>query len=803
MSGRDLVFTILGIDRGSQAFDKVGNSAERMGNRIDKAGTLAIKSMLGIQAAGIASGLAVAGALGTVPLLFGGIAVAALKSNEDVQASFKNLASSVRSDVKSMTEPLVDDFLGVANDLGTAWGRDVAPVMKSIFADPALGRGIREISQGIGELGAEAMPGFLTAVRASPPVMTGFRSALKDTGTGVNEFFTNISESSDSAGRIVTGFGRITSDALGDIGDLVAQLSDSVAPHMGEIERLFDQSTDSVLGLATNALPILTSASGATMGVLNSVLGVLEPISGQLGTGLGLTLAAAGGWRVLSGAGNAFTKLDLGGRLERTALSAGVMAESLTGSATAGERVATSGSKLAGVLRGVGSAIPFVGAAAIGVSLAIDAMSKPMQDAAQRGQTLAEALIKGGSEADWARERLAKLNGENQQLARSIAELSKEQVFAGRAGQINAEQVGELNTKLRLNKQEIDDTRTKYQGMKDALGGAALKHVEYNEAVEKYGVDSKEATAAGVAWRAALDQEAAASRNAADAVKTHSDRLTEQQNIKLGIIGAEINHTAALLGVEQAQKAYNDAVAKGSADTFEARSALNAYEGALLQAVQAASARSRAENAAKSEADQARLATEAEAAAILNLAAAAGDKAPPKLQSMTAGLNATTLAALGVTARINETGQAVYRLPDGREIVITGNTEEAKRKIDEINAKAVFDKSFYVTQINRISGPRLNDPNAYSPGVARGGEVEAGRPYKVNEEGRERFVPTVPGVIIPHSATVALERAGRLGQRGGGVTKIYNLTVVNAGNSEIDLRAQFERLELVAFPEGG
>jgi hypothetical protein len=798
--GRDLVFTILGIDKGSPAFDKVGNSAERMGHRIDKAGNLAIKSMLGIEAVGVASGLAVAGALGSVPLLFAGVATAALKSNQDVQTSFKNLSSNVRDDVKAMTEPLVDDFVGVANDLGTAWGRDVAPVMKSIFADPAMGRGIRELSKGVGEFAAEAMPGFLTAVQASPPVMEGFRSVLKDTGTGVNEFFTNVSASSESAGQIVTGFGRITSDALGDVGDLVAQLSDSVAPHMGEIERLFDQSTDSVLGLATNALPILTSASGATMGVLNSVLGVLEPISGTLGTGLGLTLAAAGGWRVLTGAGNAFTKLDLGGRLERTALSAGVMTESFTGSAAAGERVATSGSKLAGVLRGVGSAIPFVGAAAVGLTVAIDALEKPMDDAADRGQALAEALLKGGSEADKARERLAALNEENRRLNDLMTDLQSQQRKAGDEGRSFTVQMGALGREMATNNKEIDDAKTKYQEMRDKLTGAALKQVEYNEAVAAHGTDSAEAASAGAAWRAALDQEAQASRNASDAVKTHTDRLTEQQNIKLGIIGAEINHQNALLGVEQAQKNMTDTLALHTAASFEGRTAILGYESALLQAVQAASAKSRAENAMKSEAEQARLATQAEAVAILDLAAAAGDTAPPKLQQMVAGLNASTLAALGVTARVNEAGQAVYRLPDGREIVINAQTEEAKRKIDEINAKQVFDKSFYVTQINAISGPRLSDPNAYSPGIARGDEVRAGRSHKVGEEGVETFVPTTPGVIIPHSATVALQRAGRLGEGASGSTKIYQLTVQNAGNTNVDIRAQFERMELLDMP---
>jgi hypothetical protein len=799
MSGRDLIFTILGIDKGSPAFDKVGNSADRAGQKIDKFGSLAIKSMLGVEAAGIAAGVAITGALAGAPLLFGGIAVAAIASNKDVQESFKNLSSEVKSDVKALAEPLADDFVGIANDLSVAWEQRFAPALRMAFTDPRTMSGVKGLVTGVTQLASNSLPGLLTALSRSEPAIEGVRSALADTGTGFSEFAINISESSESAGRIMSGFGRITSDVLGDVGSLLAKLSDSVAPHMGQLEQLFDSTTNSVLGLASNALPILTSASGATIGVLNSVLGVLEPISGQLGTGVGAALAAAGGWRVLTGAGNAFTKLDLGGKVERTALSAGILTESLTGSAAAGERVATSGSKLAGVLRGVGQAIPFIGAAAVGLALAIEASGSAMRQATENGKALGESLIKGGSEADRARLQISNLNGENAELQRQLDGMRQQMEGAGEGAQAFAAEATALKDKLDVNNTTLTTARKNYEDIRSKLTGAELAQVQYNEAVEKHGAKSAEAATAGAALRAALDEEAAKSRNAADAIKTHIDRIIERQAIMLGAVGADLNYRNAILGVDQAQKQMTDTLAKHSATSLEGRAAILAYEGALHQAVAAAGEKSRAENAAASQADQLKLSTQAEAAEILNLSAAAGTNAPPALQRMVAGLDASTLAALGVTARVNEAGQAVYRLPDGREIVINAETEEAKRKIDEINAKQVFNKSFYVTQINAISGPRLSDPNAYSPGIARGDEVRAGRSHKVGEEGVETFVPTTPGVIIPHSATVALQRAGRLGE-GGGSTRNYNLTVYNAGNSEVDIRSQFERMELLDMP---
>lgn len=806
MPNKDLIFTILGIDRGSPAFNKVGDSAERAGDRVDKAGMLAIKTMAGVAAAGVASGAAVGVALGGIPVLFAGIAAAAVSSNAEVQDSFRNLRDNVVDDVQAMAEPLVDDFVGAANDIGKAWGRDVAPVMRSIFADPAMGRGVRELAAGVGDFAGNAMPGFLTAVRASEPVMTGFRSALGSTGTGLSDFATNTSRSSESAGRVITGLGNVVEDVLGDVGTLLGDLSDAVGPQMGQVEKAIDQTTDSVLGLAQGALPILSSASGASLGVLNSVLGVLEPISSQLGTGVGLTLAAAGGWRLLTAAGNAYTNLDLGGKVERTALSAGILTESLTGSATAGERVATTGSRLGAVLRGVGTAIPFVGVAAVAMTLALDASNKSMQQAEERGRSLGESLIKGGSEADRARLQIERLTTENSRYQSQLEDLERRSLGAGKASSGFAVAIDDLHTKIDTNNATIDSARSKYKEIRDSLTGAELKQVEYNEAVAKYGTNSQQAAAAGSAWRAALDEEERKARAAGDAIKTHNDRIIEAQNIMLGAAGAGLNYRAALLDVESAQKGVNDAVATHGRDSFEARQAMLAYEQSLHGAITALGEKVQAENAGKSASEQARLVSQAQATEILRLAAAAGENAPASLMNMVRSLDATTLAAIGVTGKVTETGDAIFNLPDGKTVVIKGDNEDAKKKITEINNMSVHDKTLfinYVTAHDSKTAVGFGDP-----GRAAGGPMDAGRSYRVGEDGVERFVPDEPGVMLTRTQTSAVDRAMRMARAGlergggGGGDRHYHLTVVNAGGNAVDLKAQFDRLELAAFPDG-
>lgn len=798
MASKDLVFTILGIDKASPAFDRVGKSAEQAGDRLDKVGTASIKTMAGITAASVASGVAVGAAIGAVPLLFIGMAAAAVSGNKEVRDSFHNLSDNVVDDVKAMTEPLAKDFVGAANDLGKAWGRDVAPVLKTIFADPAISHGIREMSKGVGELAGNAMPGFLAAVRASPPVMTAFRTVLGDVGTGVGDFFTNISRNSDSSAQVLTGFGRIVSDVLGDVGDLIGQLTATVAPRMGQIEKLFDQTTNSVLGLAQGGLPVLSSAASGGMSVLSGVLGVLEPISSQLGTGLGLTLAAAGGWKVLTSAGNAFTSLDLGGKIERTALSAGIMTESLTGSANAGERVASAGSKIGTVLRGVGQAIPIVGAGAVLLGMAMDAAGQRMEDAANRGKVLAAALIKGGAEAETARVKLAGLSTENERLSSRVTELAA--LVSGPEGQGYREELGRTKKQLEENNSTLESSKSKYKELRDSLGGADLAQVKYNEAVAAHGLTSAEAAAAGAAWRAAMDEDKRKQDAAAEATKTHSDRIIEQQAIMLGAVNAEVAHQSALLGVEQAQNNLNEVLKTHAVDSLEARNATNAYEQALLGAVSAAGAKAQAEHAGSTESQIATAVTQAQAAEILNLAAAAGVNAPASLMKMVGGLSATTLAAIGVTGTVNEAGDAVYNLPGGKQVVISGDNADAKAKIDEINRLQLQAKTLYINTVT-TTGSRVAEGYGDAH-LARGGEVRAGEPLTVGEEGRERFVPLVPGTIVPHNATVHGDRASRLGAGGAGVTKNYYLTLQNVGNSQIDVAAQFRRMELLDDPEG-
>src|SRR5690606_28343350 len=89
MATRDLVFTVLGIDRASRTFDKVGDSVDRLGKR-------ATLALAGVTAGSATAGAAVAAAVGGLPLVFAAFGAAALRNNTAVRSSFESLSNTVQ-----------------------------------------------------------------------------------------------------------------------------------------------------------------------------------------------------------------------------------------------------------------------------------------------------------------------------------------------------------------------------------------------------------------------------------------------------------------------------------------------------------------------------------------------------------------------------------------------------------------------------------------------------------------------------------------------------------------------------------
>lgn len=285
---RDLIFTILGIDKGSDAFDKVGKSADDAKDRLSTFSSVGTKVLAAFPVAALGAGVATAGALTVVGAAVAGAAALILHNNDQVAASAGELWANLRTQSQAAAAPLAKDLTGALNTVNQAI-TDLAPQFNQLFA--SSGPAIQHLTNGVVMLARNAMPGFVTAIKSSEPALAGMESFLGSTGTGITRFFTNISTGAESSGRIMTSTGRIVSDFLGFAGSLFAELSNSGAPAVATLEGFLRNLEGTVLSLAHGAFPGLASAASGFLSVgsgILSILGlfapILGPIIGQLGT---------------------------------------------------------------------------------------------------------------------------------------------------------------------------------------------------------------------------------------------------------------------------------------------------------------------------------------------------------------------------------------------------------------------------------------------------------------------------------------------------------------------------------------
>lgn len=714
-------------------------------NRINGVGKASAKALGALPALGIAAGAGVAGGLAAIPIALGVVAAIALSTNEEIRESYVDLWEDVKDTAKDVAKPLHGVLIGIARDAQDTVA-SIRPDLREMFT--AAAPGLHELAGGVMDFTKNIMPGMKTAVQNSYAPMIGLRSLLGDTGEGFSDFFTNISEESGSSARILIGFGRIVETTLGGTGTLLASLSSAIAPHMGEIEQVFESLFDSVNGLATDALPVLGGTFGTLVGALNGVLNVLEPVAGVLGGTVGTVLAAAAAWKLLNSATGLFGKLNLTSRLETAALSAGLLTERLRGSADAGERVATSGSKAAQALSKMGNSLPIIGAALIGLHAAIEGVYSS-------NEALAASLNKGGTAAEAARRQIA------ENTVAYAAMQSQQSGIAKGFSTIAGDWLGLIPTQKSVAEEQRKMNDAMSESEKRAQAAAKATN-DYELAVKQHGAGSPQAVAAGQILAQVTRDNAAAQQQAADATKTHTQRLIEQFNQQLAMVGSDLAYRDSVNATTEAQKAAAEAVNAKGASSQEAANAERALEHAQLNQINSAAALAAATYTGTNEQEKNRLAMAAATRETLNLAAANNGNLSPTLLNTIRNMNATQLAAEGVTAKVNGTGQAVLSLPGGRTIVLGINdyaNSPLQSAIDRISA--IRDKTVTV-RVNTVDGS-YSSYNASGQRFgarfhAKGGSLTPNAPAVVGEEGPEMIFPSQRGYVVTAEKTQELFR---------------------------------------------
>lgn len=358
----------IGKKAGSETAKKAEKEIKRETPKISKA---ALAMFASLPAAGAVAGAATGASLAAIPLIFGGIAAAAVSSNKEVKTAFSDLSDEVVDDVKKMSSPLRDDFIGVADRASAAWQRSL-PQLRSIFGD--LDDGIREVSDGAIGLAENALPGMAKATHNAQPEFRALNSLMQDTGTGVSDFFTSTTKGSAGAARILTGFGTVVKDALGFAGDLFAKVATYGAGSFDSFEHALSQTEDTVLALAQGALPVLGAATTTVFGGFTAILRVLQPITPALGKIATTALISK----------TAFGAMNL--------VSFGNLEKSLEGVKKRVKDAQGFGGKASAAIGGLGSAAGIAGIASLGLGIALDVLAQKQQEAAERAQRVQDAV---------------------------------------------------------------------------------------------------------------------------------------------------------------------------------------------------------------------------------------------------------------------------------------------------------------------------------------------------------------------------------------------------------------------------
>jgi hypothetical protein len=370
--------------RASSALDKARSGAsEPAKQKVDfdlsgglaklKSGLLSEAKSAGILAGatlagGLAAGLSTVGAAG----FFIAIAAAAASSNEQVAASYSRLWAQVKTGVKGASDELSGEFIHTAESLGATFSKLQPQIVQAMAAArPA----VTDLTDGIDRLATQAMPGLVTAAKASSLASGGLADAMESAGRGVSNFFTESSKGAQAGGESFAAFGRIVERLGSFAGRIIADLANNAVSVFPALENVVDAAAGAIENLAHSALPAL--ASGAALSLTG--LGLLLNLANTLITALG-PLAPQ-----VSNVATSLKLLDLvsfgqvGASFDRFKASIG-QAEGFAA------KVKTGFSSL--VTSGLGPLVLVAGAAAFG----LDALSASQQRVAERQRALTSAF---------------------------------------------------------------------------------------------------------------------------------------------------------------------------------------------------------------------------------------------------------------------------------------------------------------------------------------------------------------------------------------------------------------------------
>jgi hypothetical protein len=728
--------------------DEVGRVASRANKAFDVKAFSGLS--LGLPAAA-AVGVAGAGvALAAVPLLFAGLGVAALKGNAQVADSFGSLKDHVVGDTQAMAGVLAGPVSESTLQLGASFDR-LRPQIQSAMAGSSAA--VHELTGTVTDFAENAMPGMVTAVKSSEPALKGLHSFSEQTGKGMSDFFTNMSAGSAGAGQGLNVLGGTVSKLEGRLGTLFANLANGSSGPLRSLDVIVDQVSGSLVDLtskgsgAMGALQGFSTAGSGLVTVLRGVSSVVSALptgvtqlAGSIGAasmiaskfgvdagkgfeGLGTKVKAATGFT--SKLGTTVTGLAEGA-LNPAALAVGALGAGLMILGHNQEIAAKyTAEHEAGVQRLTSAIRADNGVLGEHVRQAnLDALTtkNAASNLAVFGENMGDAklAIEGNTDAYdrlnySARARLAVI-AQNAQLDATDTEALKG--------------LGTEALKTGKNYEQLTAAGGRGAQVAQMLGGAWNDQI--NSILNANGAVGEQINQQKVAYETYLASEGALN-NLSDAQVRNRDATAEatqemynQQNAGLGLRGATLN-------TKQALEEYDKTLKDGKASADDKAASLLRVEQAFAAEEEAARKAGEANSTSATDSGKAADGFAAMNAKTVELANSLNGALPASLATTISKMDVTQAKAAGLTVAVDGTGNAVYRLPNGKEIRISADTGQAQAAIAEVvrMQNALHNKEVTNTIINRVvnlstSGgayqPSLSGRRAYG---AAGGLIKA------------------------------------------------------------------------------
>lgn len=464
--------------------------------------------------------------------------------------------------------------------------------------------------------------------------------------------------------------------ALQAAGQAFTAIAQAVAPLLPVLAEL----AGGVVNTLAAAFSAAAAAVGPIVSALSGLLDVLGPIPAAV---IAMVLAFKG----LATVGAAITGL-------------GASLAGFAGKVGASE---TATSRLATVFRGLGTALPIVGAALVGLVALYDQVASKADESAkavaQGSMTMQQAIAQEVTQLQNRNAAYQAAHVEGQELASAQNAVAEATTGVANEQSLLAQATQEVEAAY----QQYRSTLTPFAALQ---ADVARAQGELQDAFARNDMDA--AAAAQQRLSEASTRLQAAQDGAAEAAKTHADRINELSGAMQSQIGSALAYEEAVKRTADAHTAANDALKAGGADSEE-------YKARVLDLAQAQEQQAQsAKRAVEAQLQGADANTKASAGLQaynlellkLNDGTTAGQAAFVKLAS---GLSQTGLDALSATAKMTGLKTEVLTLPDGKTVTVvtsadTASIDSYKAQLDALVAQQWQGTVTFVGDPSRVNG---------------------------------------------------------------------------------------------------